>query len=136
MRRNRGFTLIEMLIAIVIVGILAGIALPAYQNYVKRGHASAAAADLSALSTAVENHFQRTLSYPATQANTSAVQAAFPTWRAGSGEFGFQYTRNSDTTYTLEATGTGTMTGCNLSLTSTNSRSPSSSDSACGGFSW
>lgn len=64
--KNRGFTLIEMMIVIVIISILAGIALPAYSNYIKRANASTAAADLSTLSTAIENRFQRTLSYPAT----------------------------------------------------------------------
>lgn len=38
----RGFTLIELLIVIAIIGILAVIAYPNYQDYVRRGHRSAA----------------------------------------------------------------------------------------------
>lgn len=42
MTRNRGFTLIELMVVVAIVAIIASVAFPAYREYVKRGHRRAA----------------------------------------------------------------------------------------------
>jgi type IV pilus assembly protein PilE len=40
--RNAGFSLIEIMVVVAVIGILAGIALPSYQEYVRRGNRSSA----------------------------------------------------------------------------------------------
>lgn len=52
-----GFTLIEILIVVIIIGILAAIAVPTYLNYVKRGYASDAKVAISAIVNASEVYF-------------------------------------------------------------------------------
>lgn len=123
----RGFTLVELVIVVAILAILVAIAVPSYQNYVTRSKIRTAQSDLLALSALVENHRQRTLSYPAAAATgTAAVRAAFEGWSPASDERDFNFSYDSDGGYTLSAAGAaGRLTGCTLTLTDDNQRTAS-----------
>ena len=54
MNTQKGFTLIELMIVIAIIGILAAIAIPQYQNYIAKSQVSRAMGELGAIKTAYE----------------------------------------------------------------------------------
>ena len=58
MKRQSGFTLIELMIVVAIVAILAAIAMPAYQNYTKKAKMTELVVATSGLKTAAEVCFQ------------------------------------------------------------------------------
>ena len=56
MKKQQGFTLIELMIVVAIVAILAAIALPAYQDYMRRSKVSEVAATAGACKTSVAEY--------------------------------------------------------------------------------
>jgi type IV pilus assembly protein PilE len=74
--------LIELMIAIVIVSILAAVAMPSYQSYVRRGQLSEAFTAMAELRVKMEQHYQDNKFYGATNATTACPtlpgHSAFP----------------------------------------------------------
>jgi prepilin-type N-terminal cleavage/methylation domain-containing protein len=101
---QKGFTLIEVMIAVAIIGILAAIAIPSYKDYVIRGRLVDATNALSSTRAKLEQHFQDNRSY--------ATVGTFTTPCASSTVGLFAITCVSDaTTYTVTATGSGIVNG-------------------------
>lgn len=133
---RQGFTLIEVMIVVAIIAILAAIALPSYERYIRQSKAKSAAADLVALSLALENRFQKQLAYPVyTQQNIpasvaarkgSTLEADFALWVPSQGaDFAYSIT-STISGYTLTAKNTGDKTWCTLVLSERNERDLSS----------
>ncbi len=110
MKKQSGFTLIELMIVVAIVGILAAIAIPAYQDYMIRSKVSECAASLGACKTSVAEFYGTKAYFPPTNTSagcsTDASQYCAAATVAGSGAI---------TVGVL--TTTGTAAGCTLTLT-------------------
>ncbi|WP_444883716.1 type IV pilin protein [Microbulbifer sp. PSTR4-B] len=109
MNKQIGFTLIELIIAIAIVGILAGIAWPAYQENVRTASRADAQGALMGLAQAMEKHFTENGTYEgaATGDADTGVPNIFPSSSpldGGAKKYNLRITAASQSTYTLRAT--------------------------------
>ncbi|MBV6319643.1 type IV pilin protein [Duganella violaceipulchra] len=101
-RVQKGFTLIEIMISVAIVGILMAVALPAYSDYVTRGRLSEAFTALGGAQPAAEQYWSNYRKYDGFDGTTT-----FP---AATANFRYTYVANASS-YTLTATGIGKMAG-------------------------
>lgn len=123
--RSRGFTLIELMVAVAIAAILASVALPAYTSYVRRGQLQEAFGSLADYQVKLEQYYQDYRGYGNAGAGTCANGAGAPAWNSfvppAAKHFTYTCALNSSTDnqgYTLTATGTGSTAGYVYTLTS------------------
>jgi type IV pilus assembly protein PilE len=101
MKRASGFTLIEIMIVVAIIGILAAIAVPQYTDYITRSQLVQAHAGLSDFRVRMEQFYQDNRTYDGAGLDNCGATAP-----AGAADFAFNC-RSLGQTYTAIATGSG-----------------------------
>lgn len=112
--RRSGFTLIELMIVVAIVAILAAVALPAYNDYVRRSKLAEAHADLADLRVKMEQWFQDSRTYQ--NAGGTACGVAMTTAKY----FTITCAAPTATTYTITAAGQADIAGINFTINESN----------------
>lgn len=125
MKNSKGFTLIELMVAVGIIAILAAIAIPGYTRYLTKSRRSEAQNTLLAIQQQQEK-------YRTTHNTYGALNVVWTGGTTENGYYNLAVTNVTGSSYTLTATATGAQandTGCTtLTLTYSNgsaSRTPS-----------
>lgn len=118
MHKMKGFTLIELMIVVAILGVLTAIAIPSYTGYVRRARLTEAFDTLASHSLRMEQAYQNNNNY-GTAANTCVPAAP-----AATTNFSFTCATTGMTFqgFTLTATGQNNMTGYTFTINDAGTR--------------
>ena len=112
---SAGFTLIELMIVVAVVGILAAVAMPAYTDYVMRGKIPEATSNLATKRVQMEQFFQDNLTYAGAPAcNADASTSQYFTFSCSGAA--------TASAFTLQAVGTGSMAGFTFTVDQSNNK--------------
>lgn len=122
MSKQRGFTLVELLVVIAVIGILASIAIPSYSDYSIRGKLIEGTSQLSDARVKMEQFFQDNRTY------------AGGTCPAATANFTYACSNLTATTYTITATGKSALSTYSYTINESNvkaSTTPWGSSATC-----
>jgi len=103
MKRQSGFTLLELMIVVVVISILAAIAVPSYTQYVTRSRLTDAFSSLASAQSSAEQFWSNNRTYVGFN--------AAPGFPQNTSNFSYNLSNQTNSAYTITATGLKTLTG-------------------------
>jgi len=104
---NRGFTLIELVVVVVIVGILAAVTVPQFVKHTENAKIKAAMADITSIKTVIDLYISETGAPPADTDIENVLNDAGINWNSLTDPWGvkYKYALKSDDDYEISSTG-------------------------------
>lgn len=123
-RKHLGFTLMELMVAVAIVGILAAVALPSYQSYVMRGKRSASQSQMMDIASREQQYFIANRAY-ATKSELEANGYSLPSDVSSSYSYDITVGSDAAPSFTITFTPIGSQASdVTLTLSSDGTKTP------------
>jgi type IV pilus assembly protein PilE len=120
---SRGFTLIEILVAVAIISILAAVAIPGYNEYVMRARIADATAALGNKRAQLETYYDNTTPHTFVGAPSCATDSTTSKF------FTFSCSTVAANSYTLQAVGSGVAAGFTFTIDQSNAKATTAAPS-------
>ena len=106
--KSKGYTLVELLVVVAIIGIIAAVGYPSYQGYMETTYRAQAAADLKACALALDRYYSNGFTYVGADSNNVCTLVS-PT--SGTTKYDISYQSLTKSDYTIRATPVGASCG-------------------------
>ena len=102
--KSKGFTLIELMVVVAIIGIIASVAYPSYQGYISNTYQAQASADLKLCALALDRYYSNDFTYLAADTNNVCTLVSPGNSATGTQKYNITFVTLTADNYVVKAT--------------------------------